>query len=328
MIGLERPLRSILYMRGHMYIRRLIAAASVFGVMAGVAVSATATPFTPVIDEFWVMKGASLESVSQVFRNSFNDGIAPPSGPQDININTQDTYNVFGAGGITGESGGKLTLTPSNGDTVLITNAFADVTTVVTKRRTTATGNAVNSLEVTDAFEIHGLFDLTSLPAFSGQAFGIRTSDRALPGNEGNDTIQLIVGRNVNTGVLGVALHELDFINDTIDRVDFIDLEALLTGGVATQIELVISKEANTAEIGAFYRVYGLGGMLGGNVLGSAALDPFSTEQNANLAIYNGEDYTRAQFVANDRIAVPAPATLALFALGLGAMMRLRRRAA
>lgn len=38
--------------------------------------SAFATTFTPVLDEFWILKNST-----EIFRDSFNDTIPPPSGP-------------------------------------------------------------------------------------------------------------------------------------------------------------------------------------------------------------------------------------------------------
>ena len=50
-------------------------------VAAGLLIAATsapafAIPFTPQLDEFWIVKDGT-----EIFRDSFNDGALPPSGP-------------------------------------------------------------------------------------------------------------------------------------------------------------------------------------------------------------------------------------------------------
>jgi hypothetical protein len=168
--------------------RYRIATLCVVGFMAFCGGASVAAPFTPVIDEFWVVKNGSEQ-----FRDSFDDGVLPPSGPQDGNpsgTGNPNTYSVTGPNGFIGESGGRLTMQPSLGTPTVITNSLADTFMGATRLRTTNTGSG-SSLELGDSFEVHGLFDLSNLPTVAGQTFGIRVSDRntGTNFNAGNDVM-------------------------------------------------------------------------------------------------------------------------------------------
>ena len=97
-------------------------------------------------------------------------------------------FNAAQAGlaGMTGESGGKLTMTPALGAQSLISGFYADTFTGGTR----ADISGGNSLSITNSVEIHGLFDLSALPTITGQQFGIRFTDRNNL-NTGHDIIQL-----------------------------------------------------------------------------------------------------------------------------------------
>lgn len=279
--------------------------------MLALSGAAGATTFQPVLDEFWVLKNGT-----EIFRDSFEDGVLPPSGPDG-----PITYsNVPGAGlaGMTSESGGKLTMTPALGAPTLISGAFADTFTGGLRRASTAPANPA-FLGQSDSFEIHGLFDLFALPAITGQAFGIRTTDRAGPGT-GNDVAQLFVGVSAMTGEIGVALNELDFIADTRQPVDFVSIQAVLAS--AAQVELIISKAVDASTIGASYSV--LDGSMG--VLQSGNLDTINNVTGFPISIYNGEQFTRPQFFSADTgVQIPEPATLTILAFGLASFGFARR---
>lgn len=272
--------------------------------------SAFATPFMPVLDEFWILKGST-----QIFRDSFNDGVLPPSGPDDGLFNPT-TYSVFGPGGMTSESAGKLTLTPSLGAPTVITTTFADVATDGVRLQSTVPGNP-NFLGVANSFEIHGLFDMSSLPTISGQSFGIRATDRATGiGNEGDNTYLIFVGMSNITGDVTVFLRQLDFVNDLSPILASVSIQSLLTG--ADQIELILAKAANSNLLSASYRLYDYD-LSGDPIVSQGGLGEL-------YALYNNEDYIRAQFSTTDRIPVPEPGTLALLGLGLAAAYFVRRR--
>jgi hypothetical protein len=109
--------------------------------------------------------------------------------------------------------------------------------------------------------------------------------------------------------------------------VDFFAIDSFLPG--AEQIELVLTKAAGSANIGAYFNIWGLGGLAGNQLLLIHAMDTINNVTGLQIAIYDGEDYTRVQFMANDTgvpVGVAAPAPLGLLALGLGVIARFRRR--
>ena len=272
------------------------------------SISAHALPFAPVIDEFWVVKGTALAGPSEIFRDSFGDGAVPPSGPDGA-----ATYGVFGPGGMTSEAGGKLTMTPSLGDSVLITATFADLSTVASRTLATNSANP-NFLGQDSSFEIHGLYDLSMLPGVTGQGFGIRATDRAPPlSNPGNNTVQLNVGVNAGTGDVSVVLRLLDFAANTSTLIEIFSIESLLSG--ADQIELILSKALDSDEVAASFIIYD-----------SSDAQLASHAMTNTVTIYVGEDYIRGAFESLDRVPIPEPVGLALFGLGLAGIGMIRRR--
>lgn len=280
-----------------------------------------AAVFQPVIDEFWIVKNGN-----EIFRDSFDDGIAPPSGPDG-----PTTYAVNAAdGGLSGgEAAGRLTMTPSLGSPTLITGVTADTFTGAVRAQSINPANS-NFLGVNDAFSIFARYDLTTVPGVPGQAFGIRATDRA-PGNAGNlgnNVAQLDVARDRNTGEVGVRLLQVDFVGDTVERADFISIESLLP--TAIQVQLELSKDAGSNAIEASYVVFGEFM----SVLAMADLDTILNESLLPLLLYQGEDYVRAQFFSVDTNvpinSVPLPGALPLlFAalMALGLVSRSRRHA-
>lgn len=269
-------------------------------------VSALAVPFAPVLDEFWIVKNSA-----EIFRDSFDDGAPPPSGPDGAS-----TYVMVGAGGITSEASGKLTMTPLLGEPTLITTTFADISTAGLRALSTNPANP-DFLGFDSSFEIHGLFDMSNLPLITGQSFGVRANDRAPSlGNDGDNTFGLFVGVSNLTGEVGVFLRLNDFTtNSSVVLWSDTSIDSLLSG--ADQIELVLSKDASSSLLNASYSLYDYD--LANPVLHTASL------LNAG-AIYNGEDYIRAQFISTDQVSIPEPATLALLGLGLAGLAFARTR--
>jgi len=289
---------------------RSLALMAIAMLLTSTAGSAFAIPFTPVLDEFWIIKNGV-----EIFRDGFGNGILPPDGPDGSS--TYSSVAGAGLGGMTSEAGGKLTMTPALGAPTLITGVFADTFTSGLRRNTT-NSSGPDSLLLGDSFEVHGLYDLSNLPANSGQSFGIGVTDRFTPSNAGNDELRVFVVRNV-TGDLGVAFRELSFIDDTNQVVAFESIESFLPFSAGSQIELMLSKAADTDEVLASWRF--------GTSSTFNQMDNINNDTAQPVTIYNGEAYTRARFQSTDtNVPIPVPSTYALMLAGLGVLTFVARR--
>ena len=96
-----------------------------------------------------------------------------------------------------------------------------------------------------------------------------------------------------------------------------------ITGLIPTQTELVLSKEATLDTIEAGFTVYDQFG----DVMQSTTLFAGTSEL---IPIFNGEDFTRAQFFATTSVFVPAPepGIALIFGLGLAGLGYARRKRA
>lgn len=294
-----------------------IAAAAVLG-----AGSANATVFS--FDEFYIEKNGS-----EIFRDSFNDGVAPPSGPDDgiPGIGPGGTYNIAGGGGIVSEnagSNGRLLVDSALGQLVSNPNGDARIRTRIRRNRSTNPASSAFLGQGSD-WSVNALLDLSTLPINNGDAFGIRVEDFGGSNpNGGNDRLLLEVRRGNTSGNLGVFFSGLEFNGVGIENFDFFLLDPLLTAlPGADQISLSLTHNVGTNEVNAFFSLFD-----GGSLLLTQMLDNIGNTSGINAQIYSDEDFTRAALhtiqVAPSQ--VPEPGAIALMGAGVVGLGWLRRR--
>ena len=262
---------------------------------------AAASGFNPVLDEFWIDKNGS-----ELFRDSFTDGNPPPSGPDDGlgSPPATDTYFGGGFGGFS-ESGGKLTIDPSLGSPCVPVTSCGGISDAI--RRFGGTTTSPNALQFADSFEIHGLYDISNpsltLPSLPGESFDIRATDRNVQGGNNNDRAGLKVVA-AGSGMVNIIFQQSDFSTPTPTFTN-VGSSGPLNLSLASTLELILSKAANSSDVFASYIIDGNGIQNIGNL-------------STFITIYHGEDLTRAEFYATS--ATPLPGALPLFLSGGGVL--------
>ena len=255
-------------------------------------VSFNANTATVLIDEFTIVKNGNI-----LFQDTFNNGLPPP----DTGGNTQ-SYQVFG-GPLGPESGGKLALDAS-GQAVERPDAGDMWRQGARVKTNTDPSQPDRGLRTDDTFSVTGLFDLTLVPNVR-ERYGVRLTDGGFP--SANDSLGISVMRT-STNQIDVVFHHYDQTAFT-----FVDLESIELDPNHDQIALTLSRiDPLNNEITASFSY------VDGGITGSSTT--FATTDT----IFNGEDFTRGQFMY--LTPVPVPAAVWLFGSGLLGLIGLARR--
>lgn len=249
------------------------------------------------LDEFTVIRGGST-----IFKDSFNDGIAPPSAPNFAN-GVPGAYGVFGTFAPGSEAGGKLRLDTLAG--AQSCNALCESDLFLRARLLTNAdpGNPAAGLKSGFSFSATALYDFSATPGPLIH-YGMRFEDQG-PGN-GNDVVELRVGNF--GGQTGVLFRRQDFLANTATNLQFMQLP----GSGFDQIGLTLS-HLGLGQVAASFELYDNGVSVSGpNAFG------VTTE------IFHGENWTRAAFFATQPI--PEPSTYAMLVAGLGVLGVAARR--
>lgn len=255
----------------------------------------TAQATTVLIDEFTIVKNGNI-----LFQDTFNNGLPPP----DTGGNTQ-SYQVFG-GPLGPESGGKLALDAASGQAVERPDAGNMWRQGARVKTNTDPAQPDRGLRTDDTFSVTGLFDLTLVPNVR-ERYGVRLTDGGFP--SANDGLGISVMRT-STNQIDVVFHHYDQTAFT-----FVDLEAIALNPNHDQIALTLSRlnQSNNDIIASF--AYVDGGVTG-----------LSTTFATTETIFNGEDFTRGQFMY--LAPVPIPGAVWLFGSGLLGLIGIAKKKA
>lgn len=295
---------------------------------AGLAAGTAHAAYTYQIDGFAVWKNLDFDAIDTpadllltppIFYDGFDNGRVPPNDNSDcsnpalclyFSNGTLANYVIVSGTTVGPEAGGKLTL-DSAGAVANNLGTLRQQVTLLTNNSNAAPPDANASLGLktwNDNFVVGGIFDFVN-PGNGRGAYGVRFTDND------NDIVSLVVRGRED----GRAVASLQRATSTTPAV-VLDTMLLETGHA--QIALALgygdADGDSSKEVGAaFFYVDG------GNY------SPFH-EFDTYTQIFNGENWTRAAFVAIDSapLPVPEPAEYALLLAGLGLVgWRVRRRA-
>lgn len=270
------------------------------------AISSHATGAVFYLDHFSVTRNGAV-----IFADAFDAGGPPPQAPNFISNGNPASYLVNGTMGP--ESGGKLMLEPSAGG-VLLPNLAGNPDNLVQKATLQTNidpNNLAAGLKQGGAFSVRAVYDLVVPDLAIREGYGIRFEDFGGQAN-GNDVYELAVRRLTNDAI-AVSFRELDFLNDTITNItDYVlSAQELLSQQIMLELGTVGATQAVQAAV-----AFG-----SGNVFGA------STTLTGTGSLFNGENFTRAVFIARTAPAqIPLPSTLGLLLAGVCAWRLSRRR--
>ena len=232
------------------------------------------------------------------FQDTFDNGIPPPD-----QGGSSQSYSVFG-GPLGPESGGKLALDATNGEAVVRPDAGNMLRQGARVNTNTDPANLQNGLKIDDLFSVSGLFDITAVTGLR-ERYGIRVTDAG--SSQLDDSIGISVMRT-SPSLLEVVFHRHDR-----DAFTFTDLASFTLETNHDQILMSLSRlsTANN-EITASFSYLDAGNIVSTTTFGITA------------TIFNGENFTRAQFMY--LVPVPVPGAVWLFGSGLLGLIGISRR--
>ena len=271
--------------------KTLIACLSVIGLFSVIS-PAFATVFS--IDNFSIERTRD-GATTTIFQDNFNNGVAPTNPPYFIN-------GVVGT-----ESDGRYRFDTATGG---LFNSVGNDTQarVASARFNPQENNALTNLRSSDAFLVTGVFDLIT-PVNLREGYGIRLTDAGIASTTSNlnDRLEILVRRTVD-GLLAIQFRDSD---SSLGLITLLDSAGLDTNH--EQIVLALFKRdaaVNTISAGYAYRDNGIVGVF--------------TEFLSTGTLFDGENFTRAEFRATT--PVPIAPTLSLTLLGLMTMFAIRKR--
>jgi hypothetical protein len=241
-----------------------------------------------------------------IFQDSFDDGVAPPSGPLGA-----ATYNVFGS--TPTESGGMLTLDTALGLATANALGQSRVRHGVKLLTNIDPENLANGLKSDDTFSLAGVFSLTAPSGVLNPQYAIRLDD-ASPATGLHQLLQLQVRLSAVTGLPEVRYLFQDFDADTVTVLGSF-LFAPPVGADRISLNITRPDVASDNAFASFDFLAGGVSVGGGHAFATPGL------------LFQGENFVRADVEVSDGVAaIPEPGTYALMLAGLAAVGFAARR--
>lgn len=251
------------------------------------------------IDSFNIIRNGVL-----FFQDQFDNGVPPPNAP---NFSTGLATNYLVNGSFGPESAGKLTINTANGE-VSPNISESGFSSLLRATLATSTTGGASALSNTSTLFVSSIFDLV-LPSQNGTLYGVQLSD-ASPTVEGNDIIRIAVVKRASDGQFAIEFRDLD---DPANS-NILLAQALLDPN-HQQIVLILRKDSASSNVITGSYAYLDNGFLSGQ-----------TDFTTTTTAFNGENFTRAQFLTRAPLQTPEPSTLLLTLLGFGLVACTSRR--
>ena len=228
--------------------------------------------FTFSMDEFRIVRNNQL-----FFDDNFNDNLAPPNAPNIVGGGSTS----YGVGGSFFETADRLLLVGTNSTLSAVNINGLPSAGVNATLNTDISANPNAGLKSNQSFTVEGRFDL-AMPIDVRDQYGIRLTDSTSP-TSGDSVVSLAVRRDAD-GVF-VNLSDLNFVTATGTPIQRIALNPLAGDD---QIVLRLSHDPlNTGIISAAFDLIDNGMVTSTTLFSSTG------------TIFEGENWTRAQIIAN-----------------------------
>lgn len=281
-------------------------AIAVAGLGAASFVSTHANAITTTVHDLILTRGGDIT----IFRDSFNDGLAPPNSPNFVASGAAHSYFI-GAGSIPvdAEADGKLRLDSAWGTPTTSANGVSSQTV-----RMTVQSNA-DPMMPTSGIKAHHTFAMSALVDIEGASgegsIQLRVNDRTSPGANPS-TIREMVSIDFVAASNSLLFRRQDFVTNTAVTISSSEIPV-----DADAVRLMLLHPiGNDKEILAAAEYFD----------GNESLGVFSLAGSAQFFTYSS--FARMELAASQVAAIPEPETYAMMLVGIGLVgMQLRRRA-
>ncbi len=271
---------------------------------------------TVAIDTFSVTRNGAL-----FFEDTFDNG-DPYDTNWVFNNGNSGTYATTPSTLAGPESNGRLYIDPYAGAIVNSSlngnQIYLQQATLITNTSNSAT-NLGRGLKDDDTFSVNGVFDLIA-PTVVGERFGVRLTDRNSPNGTADDVVEVDV-RLRNSGLF-VEFREQNVATSSHVVMDLMELSAASIGltdnefAMYDQIALVLDRTTNTSDITGRFSLMSSQGLIAN----------YDYNFGGSSTIFEGERFTRAEFIAVAPVPASEPTTFLLFGAGLVGLYARRRR--